>query len=107
VIPSATTTSVWNRPHRSRSSRAGISVVMIAPLGADACPGSGTIDVISASWGLRQSSQVRATIDAMFGAGLADPKFRAQLANLGVTPFALSPIDFGKFIADEPRSGAR
>ena len=37
----------------------------------------------------------------MFGAGLVDPKFRAQLANLGVTPFALSPIDFGKFIADE------
>ena len=35
------------------------------------------------------------------GSGLADPKFRAQLANLGVTPFALSPTDFGKFIADE------
>jgi hypothetical protein len=26
------------------------------------------------------------------GAGLADPKFRAQLASLGVTPLPLSPL---------------
>ena len=34
-------------------------------------------------------------------AGLADPKVKAQLADLGGTPFAGSPADFGKFIADE------
>src|SRR5262245_5409830 len=34
VMPSATTTRVWKRPHRSRSSRAGISVVTIP---ASAC----------------------------------------------------------------------
>ena len=28
-------------------------------------------------------------------------QFRAQLSNLGVTPLALSPTDFGKFIGDE------
>src|SRR5262245_3635908 len=32
---------------------------------------------------------------------LADPKFRAQLANLGGDVLALSPADFGKLIADE------
>jgi tripartite-type tricarboxylate transporter receptor subunit TctC len=34
-------------------------------------------------------------------AGLADPKLRARIADFGGTPFALSPTDFGKFIADE------
>src|SRR5262249_11116829 len=36
VMPSATTTSVWNRPHGSRSSRAGMSVSTIA-LSGPAC----------------------------------------------------------------------
>ena len=34
-------------------------------------------------------------------AGLADPKIKARLADLGGTPLALSPADFGKLIADE------
>jgi tripartite-type tricarboxylate transporter receptor subunit TctC len=34
-------------------------------------------------------------------AGLADPKLKARIADFGGTPFALSPPDFGKFIADE------
>jgi tripartite-type tricarboxylate transporter receptor subunit TctC len=34
-------------------------------------------------------------------AGLADPKIKARLADLGGTPFVGSPADFGKLIADE------
>ena len=34
-------------------------------------------------------------------AGLADPKLKARLADLGGTVLAGSPADFGKFIADE------
>jgi tripartite-type tricarboxylate transporter receptor subunit TctC len=34
-------------------------------------------------------------------AGLADPKLKARLADFGGTPLALSPADFGKFIAQE------
>jgi tripartite-type tricarboxylate transporter receptor subunit TctC len=34
-------------------------------------------------------------------AGLADPKLKARLADLGGTVLALSPADFGKLIADE------
>jgi tripartite-type tricarboxylate transporter receptor subunit TctC len=34
-------------------------------------------------------------------AGLADPKMKARLADLGATALALSPADFGKLIADE------
>ena len=34
-------------------------------------------------------------------AGLADPKIKARLADLGGTVLSFSPADFGKFIADE------
>ena len=34
-------------------------------------------------------------------AGLADPKMKARLADLGGTVLAGSPADFGKLIADE------
>jgi tripartite-type tricarboxylate transporter receptor subunit TctC len=34
-------------------------------------------------------------------AGLADERIKARLADLGGTPLALSPADFGKFIAEE------
>jgi tripartite-type tricarboxylate transporter receptor subunit TctC len=34
-------------------------------------------------------------------AGLADPKIKARLADIGTTPFAGSPADFGKFMAEE------
>ena len=34
-------------------------------------------------------------------AGLANPKFKAQLASLGGTVLPGSPVDFGKLIADE------
>jgi len=34
-------------------------------------------------------------------AGLADPKIKARLVDLGGTPLVGSPADFGKFIADE------
>jgi len=34
-------------------------------------------------------------------AGLADPKMKARLVDLGGTPLSGSPSDFGKLIADE------
>jgi tripartite-type tricarboxylate transporter receptor subunit TctC len=40
-------------------------------------------------------------------AGLADPKVKPRLADLGGPPFAGSPADFGKFIADETEKWAK
>ena len=34
-------------------------------------------------------------------AGLADPRMKARLAELGITAFPGSPADFGKLIADD------
>ena len=40
-------------------------------------------------------------------AGLADPKMKAQLADLGGMVFTGSPADFGKLIADETEKWAK
>ena len=40
-------------------------------------------------------------------AGLADPKMKARLADLGGTVLVGSPAEFGTFIAAKPRSGRR
>jgi tripartite-type tricarboxylate transporter receptor subunit TctC len=40
-------------------------------------------------------------------AGLADPKFKARLADLGLTVLGGSPADFGKLIADETEKWAK
>ena len=45
-------------------------------------------------------------INKEINAGLADPKLRARLADLGDTPLALSPAEFGKLIADETEKWA-
>jgi tripartite-type tricarboxylate transporter receptor subunit TctC len=46
-------------------------------------------------------SQIIDKLNEAINAGLADPKFKARLADLGGTPLVGSPADFGKFIADE------
>ena len=40
-------------------------------------------------------------------AGLADPKLKARLADLGATPLAGSPADFGKLVVEETEKWAK
>ena len=40
-------------------------------------------------------------------AGLADPKLKARLADLGSSAFVVSPADFGKFITNETEKWAK
>src|SRR5215468_7432266 len=47
------------------------------------------------------------TLNKEIDAGLADPKIKARLADLGSTPLVGSPADFGKFIADETEKWAK
>jgi tripartite-type tricarboxylate transporter receptor subunit TctC len=46
-------------------------------------------------------SEVIDKLNREINAALADPKVRARLAELGGTPLAGTPADFGKLIADE------
>ena len=40
-------------------------------------------------------------LNQQINAGLADPKMKTQLADLGAAPMPMTPAEFGKFIADE------
>jgi tripartite-type tricarboxylate transporter receptor subunit TctC len=40
-------------------------------------------------------------------AGLADPRIRARITDLGNTPFALSPTEYGKLLAEETKKWAK
>ena len=59
----------------------------------------------SAWWGIGAPRNTPAEIvdklNTQINAGLADPKIKARLADLGATALALSPAEFGKLIADE------
>jgi tripartite-type tricarboxylate transporter receptor subunit TctC len=46
-------------------------------------------------------SEIVEKLNKEIKAGLVDPKVKAQFSDLGGTPFAGSPGDFGKFVADE------
>jgi len=46
-------------------------------------------------------SEIIDKLNKEINAGLADPKMKASLADLGGTPLVVSPADFGKLIAEE------
>jgi tripartite-type tricarboxylate transporter receptor subunit TctC len=46
-------------------------------------------------------------INSAINAGLADPKLKARLADLGATPLPGSPAAFGKLVADETEKWAK
>jgi len=46
-------------------------------------------------------------INKEINAGLADTNLKARIADFGGTPFLLSPVEFGKFIAEETEKWAK
>jgi tripartite-type tricarboxylate transporter receptor subunit TctC len=52
-------------------------------------------------------AEIIGKLNAAINAGLADPKMKARLADLGSSPFVISPVDFGKFITDETEKWAK
>ena len=52
-------------------------------------------------------ADVIATLNTSINAALADSAVKARLAALGFTPFATSPAEFGRFIADETAKWTR
>jgi tripartite-type tricarboxylate transporter receptor subunit TctC len=52
-------------------------------------------------------ADIVATLNTSIGAGLANPKVKAKLAELGGIPMPMSPAEFGKLIADETEKWAK
>jgi tripartite-type tricarboxylate transporter receptor subunit TctC len=51
--------------------------------------------------GLPAPAEIIAKLNREIKAGLADPKLKVRLGELGGTVLALSPADYGKLLADE------
>jgi tripartite-type tricarboxylate transporter receptor subunit TctC len=52
-------------------------------------------------------ADIVAKLNAEISAALADPKLKARLADVGGTPIAGAPADFGKFVANEVEKWAK
>jgi tripartite-type tricarboxylate transporter receptor subunit TctC len=52
-------------------------------------------------------TEIISLLNVAIGEGLADPKVQASLATLGAAPMAMSPAEFGKFLADETGKWAK
>jgi tripartite-type tricarboxylate transporter receptor subunit TctC len=52
-------------------------------------------------------AEIIAKLNQEIGAGLADAKLQARLADLGAVPMAMTPADFGKLITDETEKWAK
>ena len=46
-------------------------------------------------------TEIIGRLNKEINAGLADPKIKARLADLGLIPMPMTSAEFGKFIADE------
>ena len=46
-------------------------------------------------------NEIVGLLNTSVNAGLADPKIRERLAQLGIAPMPMTATEFGKFIADE------
>jgi tripartite-type tricarboxylate transporter receptor subunit TctC len=55
----------------------------------------------------KTSSDIIDKLNTEINAALADPKIKGRLAELGGTPFASSPADFTKFVADDTAKWAK
>jgi tripartite-type tricarboxylate transporter receptor subunit TctC len=53
------------------------------------------------------STAIVEKLNEEINAGLADPKLKARLVELGVAPLPGSPADFGKLVADETKKWAK
>ena len=52
-------------------------------------------------WVVSNSGPFPILARSAINAAIADPKLKARLTDLGAVPMAMSPAEFGKFIADE------
>lgn len=77
------------------------------PTVADTVPGYEASAWFGAGAPKGTPASVIAVLNREINAGLADPKLRARLQELGGTPIGGSPADFGKLLADETAKWAK
>ena len=77
------------------------------PMVADSLPGFEASQWYALGAAKNTPADVVATINKKVLAGLADPKVRARIDQLGGVPMPMSPGEFGKFVVDETEKWAK
>ncbi len=77
------------------------------PMVADSLPGFEASQWYALGAAKNTPADVVATINKEVLAGLADPKVRARIDQLGGVPMPMSPGEFGKFVVDETEKWAK
>jgi tripartite-type tricarboxylate transporter receptor subunit TctC len=71
------------------------------PTMADFIPGFEAIGWVGVGAPKKTPAEIIDKLNKEINAGLADPKMKARLADLGVLPVSLTPAEYGRFIANE------
>jgi tripartite-type tricarboxylate transporter receptor subunit TctC len=77
------------------------------PTVADTVPGYESSGWAGVGAPANTPAEIVSLLNVAIGEGLADPKVQASLATLGAAPMAMSPAEFGKFLADETGKWAK
>ena len=77
------------------------------PMVADSLPGFEASQWYALGAAKNTPADVVVTINKEVLAGLADPKVRARIDQLGGVPMPMSPSEFGKFVVDETEKWAK
>ena len=77
------------------------------PTIADTVPGYESSGWAGVGAPINTPAEIVRLLNGAIGEGLADPKVKASLAALGAAPMAMSPAEFGKFLADETGKWAK
>jgi tripartite-type tricarboxylate transporter receptor subunit TctC len=77
------------------------------PTIADTVPGYESSGWAGVGAPINTPAEIVRLLNGAIGEGLADPKVQASLATLGAAPMAMSPAEFGKFLAAETDKWAK
>jgi len=77
------------------------------PTVADTVPGYESSGWAGVGAPINPPAEIVSLLNVAIGEGLADPKVKTSLATLGAAPMAMSPAEFGKFLADETGKWAK
>jgi tripartite-type tricarboxylate transporter receptor subunit TctC len=77
------------------------------PTIADTVPGYKSSGWAGVGAPINTPAEIVRLLNGAIGEGLADPKVQTSLATLGAAPMAMSPAEFGKFLADETGKWAK
>jgi tripartite-type tricarboxylate transporter receptor subunit TctC len=89
------------------TSASRLEVLPDVPTIGDFVPGYEATDWFGLVASKATSAEIIDKLNKEINAGLADPKLKARLTDLGGTVLALSPAEFGKLIADETEKWAK